>query len=233
MSEIMTPIPFDKLINWMTSEYKNEKSVFGISEDKFCRYNSGGKIDIFGTQAASAIGPAAGPNTQLAQNLITAYVSGARFFELKTVQTMDGEDLRKCVPRPCINAEDEGYNCEWSTELTVQQAYDEYVKGWFALHVASYEFGLSQECDFVFNMSVGYDFEGITSKKIDDFINNLMNAENAQIWKECKNYLLLNINKFSKLTPDKIEAISPNVSNSITLSTLHGCPPDEIEKIAH
>ena len=109
MSEIMTPIPFDKLINWMTSEYKNEKSVFGISEDKFYRQNNNGKIDIFGTQAASAIGPAAGPNTQLAQNLVAAYAAGARFFELKTVQIMDGEELRKCVPRPCINAEDEGY----------------------------------------------------------------------------------------------------------------------------
>ena len=41
----------------------------------------------------------------------------------------------------------------------MQQAYEEYVKGWFALHVAAYELGLSEACDFVFNMSVGYDFE--------------------------------------------------------------------------
>ena len=29
-------------------------------------------------------------------------------------------------------AEDECYNCEWSTELYVPQAYEEYVKAWFA-----------------------------------------------------------------------------------------------------
>ncbi|MHB9041547.1 MAG: putative selenate reductase subunit YgfK, partial [Melioribacteraceae bacterium] len=30
----------------------------------------------------------------------------------------------------------------------------------------------------------------------------------------------------------KIEKISPNISNSVTLSTMHGCPPQEIESIA-
>ncbi len=29
-----------------------------------------------------------------------------------------------------------------------------------------------------------------------------------------------------------MRAISPRVSHSVTLSTLHGCPPDEIERIA-
>ena len=63
------------------------------------------------------VGPAAGPNTQLAQNIVASYVAGSRFFELKTVQVMDGEELSKCVNKPCIVAQDECYNCEWSTEL--------------------------------------------------------------------------------------------------------------------
>ncbi len=233
MSEIMTPIPFDKLISWMMKEYKSHGSIFGISKDKFYKNISGKKINILRTKISSPIGPAAGPNTQLAQNLLSAYVAGARVFELKTVQTIDGEDLRKCIARPCINAEDEGYNCEWSTELTVQQAYEEYVKGWFALHVAAYELKLSDECDFIFNMSVGYDYEGITSKKIDDFICSLVNAEDTEIFKQCKQYLLDNIDEFENITPQKIEKISPEISSSITLSTLHGCPPEEIEKIAY
>ncbi len=58
-----------------------------------------------------------------------------------------------------------GYNCEWSTELTVQEAFNEYVKAYFAIHFARVEFGLSDTTDFVFNMSVGYDYEGITSKR--------------------------------------------------------------------
>ena len=73
---------------------------------------------MFSNRLGCLVGPAAGPNTQLAQNILSAYLCGFRFIELKTVQTLDGEDLAKLIPRPCINAQDEGYNCEWSTELT-------------------------------------------------------------------------------------------------------------------
>ncbi len=231
MSEIMTPMPFPQLIGWMLDEYRTQGSVFGVHKNRF--YKSGQTVDILGTQIGSPLGPAAGPNTQLAQNLVASYVAGFRFFELKTVQTMDGEALRKCIPRPCINAQDEGYNCEWSTELTVQQAYEEYVKGWLALHVAMKEFHLSDNADFLFNMSVGYDFEGITSEKIDSFINNMVDAQNTGIWAQCKAWLTDNIGLFENVTAQDIDTISPHVSSSITLSTLHGCPPQEIERIAH
>lgn len=232
MSEIMTPIPFDRLIQWMLEEYRSQKSVFGIRQQKFYRNSSDNTIRILDTDISNPLGPAAGPNTQLAQNLVTSYVAGFRFMELKTVQMMDGEELRKCIPRPCINAEDEGYNCEWSTELTVQQAYEEYVKGWFAVHVAAKEFGISQKADFIFNMSVGYDFEGITSEKINTFIDDMKDASGTGVWKQCKQYLIANIDMFQTVTAEDIEAISPKISTSITLSTLHGCPAEEIEKIA-
>ena len=61
-------------------------------------------------------------------------------------------------------------NCEWSTELTVPQAYDEYVKAWFACKLMAREFGLGDSDGFVFNMSVGYDLAGIKSEKIDNYI---------------------------------------------------------------
>ena len=44
---------------------------------------------------------------------------------------MDGAELSACVNKPCILADDEGYNCEWSTELTVPDAMGEYIKAWF------------------------------------------------------------------------------------------------------
>ena len=231
MSEIMTPMPFKQQIRWMIEEYRSKNSVFGVHKDKF--YRSGCTTKVLGQELGSPLGPAAGPNTQLAQNLVASYVAGFRFMELKTVQTLDGEDLRKCIPRPCINAEDEGYNVEWSTELTVQQAYEEYVKGWLAVHVAMKEFGLSDQTDVMFNMSVGYDFEGITSEKIDSYINNLADASDTVVFKEFRDWLLSSTDMFENVTAADIEAIPSCVSSSITLSTLHGCPPEEIEKIAH
>ena len=179
------------------------------------------------------MGPAAGPHTQLAQNIIASYYAGARFFELKTVQKMDGAELSACVNKPCILADDEGYNCEWSTELTVPDAMGEYIKAWFILHVMAKEFGLGAQDGFQFNISVGYDLAGIKGDKVNIFIDGMMEAKDTAVFQECKKWLLDNADKFQNFTKEDIEAIPSNVCNSATISTLHGCPPQEIESIAN
>jgi len=231
MSAEMRPIKFSKLINWMKTEYQSEQSIFGINVNKFYKNTSGKTIEMFGDKISSPVGPAAGPNSQLAQNIIAAYLAGARFMELKTVQTMDGEELAACIPRPCINVEDEGYNVEWSTELKVVEARDEYVKAWFAIHVLAKELGISDVRDFIFNISVGYTLEGIKTPKIDSFINDMISASETVIWNECKQYLLENIDIFDNVTIKDIENIEGAISPSITISTMHGCPPEEINSI--
>ena len=163
---------------------------------------------------------------------MAAYAAGARFFELKTVQVTDGADLRKCVPKPCISAEDEGYNCEWSTELTVPQAMEEYIKAWFACKLLAKELDLGDPEGFVFNMSVGYDLAGIRSPKVDAFIEGLKDASGTPAWKACTDWALANLDQFRRVDGDYVRAISPKVSRSVTESTLHGCPPEEIEAIA-
>lgn len=230
MSDIMRPIPFPQLMSWVLNEYKAQGSIFGV--DKIVKHVNGQALPIFSEKIESPFGPAAGPHTQLAQNIIAAYAAGSRFFELKTVQIMDGEELSKCVAKPCITAGDECYNCEWSTELTVPQAYDEYVKAWFACKLMAREFGLGDSDGFVFNMSVGYDLAGIKSEKIDNYIEGMKNASKSAVWAECMDWTLQNLDAFQNVSEGFVRSISPVVSNSITESTLHGCPPDEIERIA-
>ena len=225
MSEKMYPIPFKSLMNWIVTEYARESEIFGVHTPY---YATGKTLPIFGETIETPFGPAAGPNSQLAQNIIAAYFAGARFFEVKTVQKMDGEELARCVPRPCILAADEGYNQEWSTELEVRQAQDEYIKAWCALKVLSKVYGFGDPDGFVFNMSVGYDLEGIKGVKVNSYIGNMMHAENTPQFKECLEVL-------TELFPEEkefIANISPRVSRSVTVSTLHGCPPQEIERIA-
>ena len=225
MSELMTPIPFRELMSWITTEYQRDGTVFGVHRP----YRAGvKKLPIFGETIETPFGPAAGPNTQLAQNIIASYFAGARFFELKTVQKMDGADLAACINRPCILAEDECYNCEWSTELYVQQAFEEYVKAWCALKLMSKVYGLGDPNGFVFNMSVGYDLAGIQGEKIDTFLNGMVDASKTPIFQECIRVL----KEFFPGETAYIDTITPHVSGSVTVSTLHGCPPDEIERIA-
>ena len=220
MSDRMRPIPFARLMRALREEYEAQGSVFGVHG--VFHAGKARSAALFGAQLEEPFGPAAGPHTQLAQNLLAAYAAGARFFELKTVQTLDGEDLH--VAKPCIVSVREGYNCEWSTELRVQEAMDEYIKAWFALGLLAEPMGLGARDGFAFNMSVGYDYAGITSAKIDAFIEGLKDASATAQWKECT--------AWAKEHGYDASRISPQVCNSITLSTLHGCPAGEIERIA-
>ena len=229
MSDIMTPIPFDRLMNRILVEHQ-EGAVFGMQ--KCYRAKNLQPNTLFGRKLEGQIGPAAGPNTQLAQNIVASYYGGSRFFELKTVQKMDGRELAACVAKPCITAEDECYNCEWSTELEVPQAYAEYVKAWFACKVMAKEYDLGDPDAFQFNISVGYDLEGIKLPKVDRFINEMKDAKDTEIFKECKAWLLANLDRFKKVTKEDVDAIQSEIINSVTVSTLHGCPPSEIEAIA-
>ena len=230
MSEIMRPMSIGHLMHWIMSEYEQKKSIFGI--EKIVKHENGQALPIYEEKIESPFGPAAGPNSQLAQNIVAAYVAGSRFFELKTVQVMDGADLAACISRPCIIAGDECYNCEWSTELYVPQAFAEYVKAWVACKLIAKEYNLGDPDAFVFNMSVGYDLEGIKSPKVDKYINDMIEAKDTEIFKECINWALEHVNEFKNVDEEYIRNISSNVSNSITESTLHGCPPAEIERIA-
>ena len=229
MSDIMKSIPFGQLAEWILEEHRKSGQVFGIQKAYVADQEK--TVEIFGRKLENPVGPAAGPHTQLAQNLVAAYFAGARFFELKTVQKMDGPELSACVPKPCIVAEDEAYNCEWSTELYVPQAMEEYIKGWMLIHVIAKEFGLGSPDGFQFNMSCGYNLEGIKDKKIDVFIEGLKDARNTEVFKECRNWLLEHVDLFEHVTREDIEAIPAEICNSITLSTMHGCPPQEIENI--
>ncbi len=225
MSEKMYPLGFRSLMQWVITEYARTGEIFGIHKP----YRASGRsLPIFKERIETPIGPAAGPNSQLAQNIIAAYVAGARFFEVKTVQKMDGEELAACIPRPCILADDEAYNQEWSTELMVPQAMEEYIKAWCAMKILAKVYGFGDPEGFVINLSVGYDLEGIKGEKIDAYIEGMMDAEKTDIFPQC----LAVLEELFPEEADFIRTISPRISQSVTVSTLHGCPPQEIERIA-
>lgn len=228
MSDIMKPRSFKNMLNRILSEYKKYNSIYNVK--KIPVFDGNKFLDIFGEKLESPLGIAAGPHTQLAQNLVACYASGCRFFELKTIQKLFGEDLG--IPKPCIRAEDEAYNTEWSSEFHASQASDEYIKGYILIKIIAKEFNLGDPDAFIFNISAGYDYEGVTGEIVDNFINTMMNAENNKTFNECINDALSMVDMFENVDEKFIRNISPKISNSITLSTMHGCPKEEIEKIA-
>ena len=109
MGDKMLLYSMEQLLNWISQEYQDRNTVFGIPASQFFRKKNNYRATIFGQDSDTFLGPAAGPHTQIAQNLITSYLCGGRFLELKTVQKMDN----LVIPKPCIDALDEGYNTEW------------------------------------------------------------------------------------------------------------------------
>lgn len=182
------------------------------------------------------VGPAAGPHTQTAQNLVAAWLCGARVFELKTVQQNDNLDIEK----PCIDALDGGYNVEWSTELSLQEARSEYLHAWVTLNVLAAALSARPQ-PLMFNMSVGYTLEGIQGEKMSAFIQGMNHVEGTDAWTEALEATdrSLRSGRFTEAFGEEgtqkariaLERISTKVVHSVTLSTMHGCPPDEIERI--
>ena len=115
MSDKFQPISMEQLAAWVFAELDTRGSVFGIPRQLFFvpKPSDGFATSVYGQRLETPFGVAAGPHSQMAQNIIVAWLCGARFIELKTVQTLDEIDVSK----PCIDLQDEGYNCEWSQEL--------------------------------------------------------------------------------------------------------------------
>ena len=225
MSETMKIQPFDVLLNWILKELEENQSIFGIHKSLFYipkKDNPYATQDMFGHYLETPIGPAAGPHTQLTQNIICAWLSGGRFIELKTVQIMDELE----ISRPCIDMEDEGYNVEWSQELKLAESTDEYIKAWALIHILRRVLGFEELAPFgtIFNMSVGYDLAGITSPTMLTFMAKMEDAS-----EEIAEIQAILQEKFPQFADIEIPS---QLTNSVTLSTMHGCPPDEIEQIA-
>ena len=215
------PTSLAKLTKIVLQQLREKKEVLGLPEELFFRpqENDFFKTSFYGQQIDSPLGVAAGPHTQLAQNIVVSWLAGARFIELKTVQTLDELDVSK----PCIDMQDEGYNCEWSQELKIHRSFDQYVDAWILIHILQKELGLPQ-LGTIFNMSVGYDLKGIMQENVQWFFDKMEDASDEIFIKKAQ---------LGDIYPGISDIDIPTrLTDNITLSTMHGCPPDEVEQIA-
>ena len=222
----LRPIPFPDLVRRMRREGEVGKSIFDLPTRKW--FVPSDEVDFhafhFSRKASTPVGPAAGPHTQLAQNIVLAWLAGSRIIELKTVQVND----RLRIPRPCIHIPNVGYNVEWSQELLVEQSIEEYAKAVYLIEILkeTRAFGVFPSAgglDTVYDISVGYDLDGIRSEKVTHFLEALRRP--APYFDRLREQLAGHLAEFRDLPlPDVI-------SDCVTLSTFHGCPADQIEKI--
>jgi putative selenate reductase len=221
-------MPLRVLAGRIAHEWSTRSKIFDLPNARIWRPDADIDlgIEFLGRPCSTPIGPAAGPHSQMAQNLVLAWLGGSRLFELKTVQVID--DLE--IARPCIDMETIGYNTEWSQELSVPASIDEYVGAALLIAALSRWEPLAEHLGadpgrHVFDMSVGYDLAGISTNKVADFISTMRNAS-AVI--ERMRTELASVPAMAHLADVDLD---PCIADTLTLSTFHGCPPDEIHAI--
>ncbi len=224
MSDKLRVQSFSELLSSILQEYQYNQAIFGIHKSLFYipKPSSPYATRMFGNYLETPVGPAAGPHTQLARNIVSSWLSGGRFIELKTVQIKD----ELIIPRPCIDVADEGYNVEWSQELKLEDSLHEYINAWVIIHILRRLLGFEEKTPFgtIFNMSVGYDLNGIKQLRMVEFMDKMVDA--SKEISAIKKQLADRWPQYSDID------IPTCLTNNVTLSTMHGCPPDEIEQIA-
>ena len=219
----LVPQPLSHLLARLCHERRQNGPIFDLPPHRLYRGSAVDlSVSLHGRRAASPIGPAAGPHTQLAQNLVLSWLGGARVMELKTVQVNDTLH----IPRPCIDVENVGYNVEWSQELRLEESLTEYAKGWLLVHALQKlnpQRLRPDELDTLFDISVGYSLDGIKSPQVASWLDMMRDA--SPLLDMLRNELP---GELRAALPDEIPA---ELSGCVTLSTFHGCPPDEIERI--
>ena len=222
----LTPMSLGQLLTRIAHEWETRNKIFDLPTARI--WSPDDDVDLgfefLGRRCASPIGPAAGPHSQLAQNIVLSWLGGSRLFELKTVQILDELEIQ----RPCIDMQTIGYNIEWSQELKIPESLTEYVKASMLIDILRNWEPLRDHIGedpgpHVFDMSVGYDLAGISSPEVSAFINGMMDAS-AEV-EALRSQIPEAFAEFRDFDFTTV------LSDTLTLSTFHGCPPDEIELI--
>lgn len=222
----LSGIPLALHLESLLAEFKAKESIYGYPKRKmFVGFpDVDFSVEFHDRRAATLLGPASGPHSQMVQNIVLAFLGGGRIIELKTVQILD----RLEIPRPCIYIPNVGYNVEWSQELRLEDSFNEYVTAWVLLKIIEETeiLGVAKGdrfYDTVFDISVGYDLKGISSPRMHTWLREFKQADAAIA--KILDSLPPKFARFKKLK------INSNIADSVTLSTFHGCPANEIEGI--
>jgi putative selenate reductase len=222
VSDRFRPPPFATLACWILTDLERRRTVLDLPAELWLVAPAEGNLRLraAGTVRGTPFGVAAGPHTQLAGGIVASWLCGARTIELKTVQRRAVE-----VSRPCIRIRDEGLNVEWSQELTPEASFDQYLDAWVLIHALHRRLGWAGDGpETAFDVSVGYDLEGLLSTQMQRFLQLVADAGPR---------LEQRLATLGEMAPDLADLEVPRrLAAHATISTMHGCPPDEIGRMA-
>ncbi|MCX6626250.1 MAG: hypothetical protein NTW28_01285 [Candidatus Solibacter sp.] len=197
----LVPIPLPLLLRRAFLEYAREDKIFDLPANKFFRGIPG--LDLSVEFHGHRASTPLGPAAGPHGQLAqNIALSWLGGARIIELKTVQILDELK-IPRRCIDVANVGYNVEWSQELKLEQSLREYVKAAMLLE--------------------GYNLEGIRSPRVRSWISAMQNA--APVIEELRASLAGEFQRYRDLP------FPTCISDTVSLSTFHGCPAGEIEGI--
>src|SRR3972149_5764030 len=104
MSGRFHPISMEQLTDWVFDELEQKASLFGVPRSAMFipKETDRFRLQKYGQLLETPFGVAAGPHTQMAQNIVVSWLVGARFIELKTARNLHALDADQARYDPLL-----------------------------------------------------------------------------------------------------------------------------------
>ena len=109
MSDRFHPISMEQLTDWVFTELEDKDSLFGVPRSAFFVPSPDDRfrLEKYGETLETPFGVAAGPHTQMAQNIIVSWLVGARFIACEFACILRGLGVEACRSEKATKAADE------------------------------------------------------------------------------------------------------------------------------
>lgn len=204
MSKTLRPIPIHRLLEHIAREMEMSSTVFSVPPGY--RGTGRGATLPFG-RLELPLGVAPGPHSQMAQNLICAYVAGARAFGLTTVSLAEPD-----APGAYIQASGHCRRRVRGGSLSLEEMTGEFIKGSFVIQLLARELGLGDPRGTIFAMGVPGDRAVLESPELTAFFDAMADASSTPLWEECRQGAREAIRRFNNVDKSCLDELDPHIS---------------------
>ncbi len=223
MSDRFHPLSLDHLTAWIADELDSKR--LNIRHPPRARFHAFNRRSLPHGGFRAATGESdrgcCRPHSQLAQNICS-----------RGCAAPDSSNSRPFRPSTTSRSPSRASTCR--TKATTSSGrrssrsgspLREYLHAWVLIHALHRRFGFPGDVPgVIFNLSVGYNLEGIRQPNMQQFLDQ--DGGRRRRFTSCLEIVAQRFPEFADIE------VPPRLSDNVTLSTMHGCPPDEIGAIS-
>lgn len=200
----LQPLPMSRMVEHVARELEMTSTVFSVSPG-YRGMGVGARLP-FG-RLDLPLGTAPGPHGLLAQNLVCAYVAGARFLSLAPL----GEAL------PALSVGSDGV-CRRRERsggaLSARQAAAEAVKASILIQLLCRELGLGDPGGMALVMCLDAGRAFLAREDVQTYLDTLQNAAQTEVWRDCLSAAKKAVGRFNSVEREDLDELDPCVSKT-------------------